>query len=113
MTSDGFLKRVLVAVDDAAFRLSHTPREPQEEWLQGFGDRVRAQWGPLFAPRLEPKDVDGMVSDLVARVRKRRDEMEAAGTGTARGALRAAVRPGNRDFFAHRAIIKTGEYYAA
>jgi hypothetical protein len=83
MTQPDFLARVFATVDQLAFTLSHTPRERQEEWLQGFGDRVRAQWAPLFTPHLEPKDVDEMVDDLAARVRKRRDEIEAAGTGRA------------------------------
>jgi hypothetical protein len=78
-----FLERVLAAVDDAAFRLSHTPHDRQEEWLRGFAERVSAQWREVFSPALSSEDVDGMVADLVARVRKRRDEIEAAGTGRA------------------------------
>jgi hypothetical protein len=40
MTPDEFLKRVLEAVEEAAFRLSHTPHDRQEQWLQGFADRL-------------------------------------------------------------------------
>jgi hypothetical protein len=83
MTPDQFLNRVLATVDQLAFTLSHTSPERQEAWLQGFADRICAQWGPLFAPHLEPKDVDGMIADLAKRVRKRRDQIEAAGVGTA------------------------------
>jgi hypothetical protein len=82
-TPNEFLQRVLATVDDAAFRLSHTPRDRQEEWLQGFGDRTRAQWREVFAPFMSAEDVDGMVADLVARVRAKRDQLESFGGGTA------------------------------
>jgi hypothetical protein len=81
MNPDRFLAGVLEAVDDAAFRLSHTPG--QEEWLQGFAERVGAQWRQVFEPFMSAEDVDGMVADVVQRVRKRRDEIEAAGVGRA------------------------------
>jgi hypothetical protein len=81
MTPDQFLTRVLAAVDDAAFRLSHT--HDQEEWLDGFADRVRAQWRDVFSPVMSTSDVDGMVSDLTARFRAKRDSLESHGMGTA------------------------------
>ena len=83
MTPDEFLRRVLLTVDELAFRLSHTPHDCQEQWLSGFAERTRAQWSALFAPHLIPAQVAGMVRDLVERVRKRRDEIETAGVGTA------------------------------
>jgi hypothetical protein len=83
MTPDDFLKRVLAAVDELAFRLAHTPHDRQAAWLSGFARRMRRQWRLLFAPALSADDVDGMVADLLARVRKRRDEIEAAGSGRA------------------------------
>jgi hypothetical protein len=82
-TPDQFLERVLAAVDDAAFRLSHTPHDRQEGWLNDFADRMRMQWRSLFMTALSAEDVDGMVSDLVARVKAKRDEIEAAGVGRA------------------------------
>jgi len=82
-TPDEFLERVHAAADDAAFRLSHTPHDRQAAWLSGFKRRVRTQWRSLFTPHLEPKDVDEMVDDMVARVRRRRDEIEAGGVGRA------------------------------
>jgi hypothetical protein len=82
MTPDQFLERVLAAVDDAAFRLSHTPHDRQEEWLRGFAKRVRAQWCVVF-PFMSAEDVSGMVADLVGRVRARRDRLERFGAGSA------------------------------
>jgi hypothetical protein len=78
-----FLERVLTAVDDAAFRLSHTPRDAQDEWLQGFADRVRTGWLEIFRPSLSTSDVDGMVADVVERVRAKRDRLEGLRGGTA------------------------------
>jgi hypothetical protein len=82
-TPDEFLARVFAAVDDAAFRLSHTPHDRREEWLRGFARRVRWQWREVFSPVLSLEDVDGMVADVVARVRAKRDEIEAARVGRA------------------------------
>jgi hypothetical protein len=48
VSADEFVTRVLAACDEAALRLAGTPHETQAEWLEGFGDRVRAQWGELF-----------------------------------------------------------------
>jgi hypothetical protein len=76
-TPSEFLERVLRTVDELAFRLSHTPRDCQETWLLGFADRAKAQWREVFAPYLSASDVDGMASDVVTRVRKRRDEIES------------------------------------
>jgi hypothetical protein len=83
MTPDQFLPRVLAAVDDAALRLAGTPHELQAAFLQRLACRVSAQWRELFTPALSAEDIDGMVADLVQRVRKRRDQIEAAGVGTA------------------------------
>jgi hypothetical protein len=83
MTPDDFLKRVLAAVDEIALRLACTSHDRQEAWLSGFARRMRRQWRPLFAPHLSASDVDGMVEDAVARIKTRRDEIEAAGTGRA------------------------------
>jgi hypothetical protein len=80
---DEFLERVHDAVADAAFRLSHTPRDAQEEWLQGFAHRVRTQWREVFSPALSSEDINGMVADVVARVRAKRDGLEGLGGGTA------------------------------
>jgi hypothetical protein len=82
-TPDEFLQRVLATVDDLALVLSHTPRERQEEWLKGFADRVRTQWHGLFAPTLSSENVDGMVADLVARVKAKRDRLEKLTGGRA------------------------------
>ena len=78
-----FLERVLATVDDLALVLAHTPRERQEEWLKGFADRVRAQWHELFAPTLSSEDVNGMVADVVTRVRAKRDGLEKLTGGRA------------------------------
>jgi hypothetical protein len=83
MTPEAFLSGVLGAVDEAALRLAGTPKDLQAAWLQGFARRVGEQWRSLFMPALSAEDVDGMVADVVARVRKRRDEIEVAGVGRA------------------------------
>jgi hypothetical protein len=82
-TPEQFLPRVLATVDKLAFSLAHTPHGRQEEWLQGFAERTGAQWREVFAPYMSGHDVDGMVADAVERVRKRRDEIEKVGVGTA------------------------------
>jgi hypothetical protein len=82
-TPSEFLACVDRVVDTTAFSLAHTPRDRQDEWLRGFADRVSAQWREAFAPYMSAEDVDGMVADAVARVRKRRDALAAAGVGTA------------------------------
>jgi hypothetical protein len=82
MTPDAWLARMLETVDELAFRLAHTPRDYQAAWLQRFSRRVRKQWCVVF-PFMSAEDVSGMVDDLLSRVRKRRDEIEAAGAGTA------------------------------
>jgi hypothetical protein len=74
---DEFLKRGHDAVDEAALRLSHTLDDRQEEWLRGFADRVRAQWRDVFSPALRSEDVDGIVADVVARVRAKRAGLES------------------------------------
>jgi hypothetical protein len=82
-TPDEFLERVLGAVDEAAFRLSHTPHDRQAAWLRGFERRVRAQWRSVFMPALSAEDVDGMVADLMGRVRAKRNRLERFGAGSA------------------------------
>jgi hypothetical protein len=82
-TPDEFLSRVFAAADDAALALACTSPARQEEWLEGFARRVRAQWGETFAPYLSEGDVDGVVADLVGRVRAKRDYLERFGRGTA------------------------------
>jgi hypothetical protein len=72
-----FLERVLRSIDELAFRLAHTPRDQQEAWLRGFADRVAAQWKEAFKAYMSPSCVDGIVNDVVKRVRKRRDEIES------------------------------------
>ena len=44
---------------------------------------MSTQWRELFTPALSAEDVDGMVADMVTRVREGRDEIEAAGMGRA------------------------------
>jgi hypothetical protein len=68
---------------DEASRLSHSLHDQQEEWLRGFADSLRAQWRQVFAPVLSSEDVDGMVADVLSRVRAKRDRLEDLGGGTA------------------------------
>ena len=78
-----FLPRVLATVADLALILAHTPRDRQEAFLEEFAANVKAQWRELFSPVLSAEDVDGMVADVIERVRAKRDQIEAAGAGTA------------------------------
>ena len=78
-----FLPRVLATVADLALRLSHTPRDRQEAFLEELEANVQAQWREVFAPYMSAKDVDGMVEDVIARVLAKRDQIEATGAGTA------------------------------
>ena len=78
-----FLPRVLATVADLALILAHTPRDRQEAFLEEFAANVQAQWREVFAPYMSAKDVDGMVEDVIARVRTKRDQIESAGAGTA------------------------------
>ena len=82
-TPNAFLERVLAAVDDAAFRLSHTSPDRQEEEIRRFADRLRAQWREAFSPYLSAEDVAGMVDDVLARVRAKLDRLESFGGGRA------------------------------
>jgi hypothetical protein len=82
-TPDEFLSRVFAAADDAALALACTSPARQEEWLQGFARRVRAHWGEIFAPYFSESDVDGVVADLVGRVRAKTGRLERFGRGTA------------------------------
>jgi hypothetical protein len=78
-----FLACVDRVVESTAFHLAHTPRAIQDAWLQRFADRVSAQWKDAFSDYLSPKNVDSMVADVVDRIRKRRDALEAGGVGLA------------------------------
>jgi hypothetical protein len=83
MNPDDWLSRVFAAADEMALRLAGTPHDRQSEWLEGFARRVRAQWGETFAPYMSEDDVDGVVADLVGRVKARRDYLERFGKGQA------------------------------
>jgi hypothetical protein len=83
MRPNEFLERVLGAVDELAFRLSHTSPDRQEEEIRRFADRLRAQWREAFSPYLSAEGVAGMVDDVLARVRAKRDRLESFGCGTA------------------------------
>jgi hypothetical protein len=82
-TPDEFLSRVFAAADEAALFLAGTPPDLQAEWLQKFGYSVHSQWSEVFGSYLTPRDVDGMVIDVVERIRRRRDFLERFGRGTA------------------------------
>jgi hypothetical protein len=83
MTPDQFQERVVAAAGDLAFRLAGSPEELQAALINGFAQRVRTQWRSLFTPALSADDVDGMVADVLARVRAKRDRLESFGGGTA------------------------------
>ena len=68
LTPEEFFKRLHKSIEETAFGLSQTPHDRHEEWLQGFAERVRAQWREVF-PFLSGEDMDSMVDDVVTRVR--------------------------------------------
>jgi hypothetical protein len=78
MSGAEFLKRVLATVDDLALLYANTPPEAAERSLAEFGERVREGWRTAL-PWLPPHDLDGVIGDLVARVRARRLEIEHTG----------------------------------
>jgi hypothetical protein len=82
MTTQEFISRVFDAADEMALRLACTPPELQAEQLERFGYSVRAQWSEVFAPHLRASDINGMVIDVIERVRRRRDYLERFGSGT-------------------------------
>jgi hypothetical protein len=82
-TPDEFLSRVFAAADEVALRLAGTPPALQADCLERFAYSVHAQWSDVFASYLKPSDVDGMVIDVVERVRRRRDYLERFGRRTA------------------------------
>jgi hypothetical protein len=79
-----YQKRIISAVDELAFRLARSgSRDRQEEEIQRFGNRVRLKWREVFASFLSTADIDEMIADIVAHVRKRRDFLERHGAGSA------------------------------
>jgi hypothetical protein len=75
ITPEEFFKRIHESIEEAAFCLSQTPHDRHEEWLQGFAERVRAQWRAAFHP-VHSGDGDTIVEDAVNRVMARRDQLE-------------------------------------
>jgi hypothetical protein len=78
-----FLARVDGVVESTAFDLACTPRAIQDAWLGRFAGRVAAQWKHVFADYVSPANVEAIMADVVESIRKRRDELEAAGVGLA------------------------------
>jgi hypothetical protein len=74
---DDFLKCALATVDELALLYANTPDDKVDMSLSESAERMRKRWRETFT-FLRAEDVDGMVSDLVDRIRKRRREMEAA-----------------------------------
>ena len=68
LTPKIFSSAFIESIEETAFGLSQTPHDRHEEWLQGFAERVRAQWREVF-PFLSGEDMDSMVDDVVTRVR--------------------------------------------
>ncbi len=78
-----FVSRVWAAVDDLALVLAHTPHDRQDAAMRSFIDSVRPQWIALFSAVLSPEDVDGMVADVLARFRAKRNDLEKLEVGSA------------------------------
>ena len=78
---DDFLKCALETIDELALLYAGTPNEKVDVSLSEFAERMRKRWREAF-DFLRGDDVDGMVADVVDRIRKRRREIEAV-TGVA------------------------------
>ena len=77
---DRFTATCEAVVNDMATALSRSPQERQEKALATFGDSMRSQWRNTF-PSVE--NVDGMVDDLITRIRARIRALEGGGAGAA------------------------------
>ena len=78
---DRFAETCEAVVNDLALALSRSLQERQEKALADFGANMRSQWRNTF-PSLSAENVDGMVDDLISRIRARISELEG-GAGTA------------------------------
>jgi hypothetical protein len=78
-----FVSRVVSAIDELALGLAGTPKEHQEEALRALVVRVRAGWRENFTPILSDDDVEGMIGDMMARVRVKLDGLESHHLGRA------------------------------
>ena len=78
---DRFAETCEAVVNDLALALSRSLQERQEKALADFGANMRSQWSNTL-PSLSAENVDGMVDDLISRIRARISELEG-GAGTA------------------------------
>ncbi len=83
MTPDEWLARALATVEQLALAFAGEDDEAVERKLTEFGQGVRAGWRDALRGLVSEADIDSMIIDLLARVRARRRELEAAGAGTA------------------------------
>jgi hypothetical protein len=84
MTIDNFMSRALSAIEMMALGYAHLPDDVAEQSLARIGGNLRREWRKLLSAAVLPDDgLAEMVEDVLARVRTRRREIEAAGVGSA------------------------------
>jgi hypothetical protein len=83
-TVDEFMSRALSAIELMALGHAHVPDDVAEHSLSRIGGNLRRKWrGLLPAAVLPDEGLAEVVEDVLARVRTRRREIEAAGVGSA------------------------------
>jgi len=78
------MSRALSAVELMALGIAHVPDDVAEQSLARVGGNLRRKWRGLLPPSTLPDEgLAEIVADVLARVRKRRREIEVAGVGSA------------------------------
>jgi hypothetical protein len=81
---DDFMSRASAAIETMAFGYAHLPDDVVAQPLSRIGAALHREWrGLLPAAVLPDEGLAEVVEDVIARVRTRRREIEAAGVGRA------------------------------
>jgi hypothetical protein len=84
MTSADFMSRALSSIELMALGYAHLPDDVAEQSLARIAGNLRDKWRELLPVAVLPDDgLAEVVADVLARVRTRRREIEAAGVGSA------------------------------
>jgi hypothetical protein len=84
MTGDEFMSRALSAIELMALGYAHVSDDVAEQSLARIGGNLRDEWRELLPVAVLPDEgLAEVVADVLARVRTRRREIEAAGVGSA------------------------------
>jgi hypothetical protein len=84
MTGDDFVSRALSAIELMALGYAHVPDDVANQSLARIGGNLLREWRGLLPVTLLPDEaLAEVVEDVLARVRTRRREIEAADVGSA------------------------------